>query len=586
MDPEANLYFYYLLFWLRHTSRVLLARLTVRAGLFPLPSSPTSITITPGFRPSATPYSALGDKLRRVVLKLANIDKVIVSCDQGEGEPPPPTSTDHAATPSHRPLTTFDKLLNPPAHSLPHDNAALSSGCFDYDMRINLGNLGAFKAEELREYKFYGDGAGDPESGGVPRSWQLGEESLQVHGCGEDEIGRRLFQQVQQEVRRCGAPEIMRRTEGGAASDTTSPSCATTEQAAWGIACLGVYRLRAFRTFGKLHIFYFNEFALVIKILDESVLRSGVENHVANAFFRGGLANLLPEEVRSTFVKSTRDLNKGIPYSRHLCGNLAQLGLFGPVGYDNNNTILAAHNAMTHISFLSYHVTEEDWNTALRFRGGKSESTLASDWKDRGWIVGAERCLEQTTQYEFLHAKGIRSISPTLFKNLQQFDNNTSIYDAIQNDNFLVGLGISLASTVLVHAVLPALLTTRDIVEHRDLFDRLIDGLAEVADQITSLPHRQRLPQTKRIGATFASDTEADEKARDFLAAVRGTFKMSLDRFKLANSLGYFDSEAYLCPDGSTLRRDGSPGRPLQEEEYKNMKCGLRTQIKVELAKL
>lgn len=68
-------------------------------------------------------------------------------------------------------------------------------------MRINLGNLGAFKAEELREYKFYGDGAGDPESGGVPRSWQLGEESLQVHGCGEDEIGRRLFQQVQQEVR-------------------------------------------------------------------------------------------------------------------------------------------------------------------------------------------------------------------------------------------------------------------------------------------------------------------------------------------------------------------------------------------------
>jgi len=170
---------------------------------------------------------------------------------------------------------------------------------------------------------------------------------------------------------------------------------------------------------------------LVIKILDESVLRSGVENHVANAFFRGGLANLLPEEVRSTFVsfarfvtstwtadltnsvgrvqvKSTRDLNKGIPYSRHLCGNFAQLGLFGPVGYDNNNTILAAHNAMTRISFLSYHVTEEDWNTALRFRGGRSESTLASDWKDRGWIVGAARCLEQTTQYEFLHAKGIR----------------------------------------------------------------------------------------------------------------------------------------------------------------------------------
>jgi hypothetical protein len=64
---------------------------------------------------------------------------------------------------------------------------------------------------------------------------------------------------------------------------------------------------RSFRATGKSEILYFDEFAIHLNLMQQSIFRSGVENHVANAFFRGGLATLLPEDVQEEFVSVTSE---------------------------------------------------------------------------------------------------------------------------------------------------------------------------------------------------------------------------------------------------------------------------------------
>jgi hypothetical protein len=48
------------------------------------------------------------------------------------------------------------------------------------------------------------------------------------------------------------------------------------------------------------------------------------------------------------------------PLARTLCGNLAVLGLHGAIGYDNNNMILASHDHLFQVHFLSYDVTASE----------------------------------------------------------------------------------------------------------------------------------------------------------------------------------------------------------------------------------
>lgn len=54
---------------------------------------------------------------------------------------------------------------------------------------------------------------------------------------------------------------------------------------------------------GKLHILYFSDFALALRLQNEGVMRFGVERGTINAMFAGGFAELLPDDKRDLFVR-------------------------------------------------------------------------------------------------------------------------------------------------------------------------------------------------------------------------------------------------------------------------------------------
>lgn len=102
-----------------------------------------------------------------------------------------------------------------------------------------------------------------------------------------------------------------------------------------------------------------------------------------------------------------------LPHSkrRNLAGNLAILGLFGGAGVEGNNHVMAAHNHMVSLQFMSYVIGEGELDEASAGKSKADVAKIRSTWRKKGWVPGEKRVLEQTTVPDLLHPKGIQVCS-------------------------------------------------------------------------------------------------------------------------------------------------------------------------------
>ncbi|GAA5858198.1 hypothetical protein JCM5353_003967 [Sporobolomyces roseus] len=638
--PEAAYYLYQLFYFLYHILQVRRAQLQVQLGIYPFPIFPNDVTISPGFEPTAQPFNTLGSRIRAAYVKARSWVDSSSSVVNGQDRPstshhpnPPlpaaafPTSTsssESTSSSSQSPPTPFDRLKNvPPGIRLPSPEVPLGSGINDYVIRMNLGSFPAFSESDVNELR--GTDGELPDE--PPISWSVGGAGLQIRGCGRSPVGRRLWEQFKFEVDRVGVSLSMRAQQKKKKKNenevkTKNTTSATTldsnegddggKQSRWGIVDLGACRMRGLGSFGKLEIFYFDEFAIAIRMLKQSVLRVGVENHIIAALFAGGFASCLPADLQDAYVQSSFNHAKGsTTTARNLCGNVGVLGFFGAIGYDNNNLAMVSHDHVFQIHFLSYDVTSEDFEEAVsklearlqekervKEQSGKAASTkrmkktlrekaadeIEQKWRLKGWNVGKERTLEMTLVPELI---SFRKVTPEAMASLRQkmASSKSNIYTLVQDQGFLVGIGTSLASTLLVQAILVPTTPSKVVAGNDSMFDRFMEALESLARGLLSPLSEQGLSHTVKTGAAFAFDMVSDRKGRKGIAAVRGQMLVRRTLFDKANEMGYFDNTSWVTADGTTRREDGTKGRPWSEGEISLLLKGVPPGwIRIELA--